>query len=368
MRKDRRKKKRALRITAIVLAVLLVLGGAGYLLLSQAMKSVGIGGGTTADVESAIDIWPDAPGRSEESKRERMNCSTGRNDLLTVFLFLRGLVGEEYRDAERDIDTYTWMHEIRGGFERETYEDEPYLIPYPVKGSERAVIVIPGGGFAYKSMDGATGEGKDIAVRLNEAGISAFVLHYRSNPYEYPIPYLDLGRAVKYLRAHQKEYGFDPEKISAIGFSAGGNLICHYINHIQNSEVSVEGGHSDAVDAQDGRLESAAMIYPATTFNANVPMLFAMFDDEQVRDESTRKDLLSLMDNTKNFDSADVRQFVAWGGKDTMVGTKETPAYIKKAKRQGTDMTEVSVPEGSHGFGPENYFDQYLDWLLGEDR
>lgn len=258
------------------------------------------------------------------------------------------------------------MHEIQGGYERETYTDVSCLIPYVVRGSERAVIVVPGGGFGYKSMDGSTGEGKDIAVKLNEAGISAFVLHYRSNPYEYPLPYLDLGRAVRYLRSHSGEYGLDPEKVSAIGFSAGGNLICHYINHIQNGDFYPEDYQKDEIDAVDGTLSSAAMIYPATTFNANVPMLFAMFDDEDVRDADRRQELLDLMDNTKNFDSADVRQLVAWGGKDAMVGTTETPAYIRRAKQEGTEITQVCVQDGDHGFSPDNYFDRYLDWLRGD--
>jgi len=54
------------------------------------------------------------------------------------------------------------------------------------------------------------------------------------------------------------------------------------------------------------------MIYPALSFNHNVPMLFAMFDDEDVRDPEKREELLSLMD-MKNCvaNSRDVPQFIA---------------------------------------------------------
>lgn len=358
-----KKRKKLIRILIVILLVLLLLFGAGYVLLNQMAKSVGIGGGETADYERRIPIWNEVAGNRPDSKLSEMNVKKGQSSLITTFHFLQGLTGSEYKDSESVIDTYTYMHEIQGGFEKETFEDEPYLIPYLVDGSDRAVIVIPGGGFGYKSMDGSTGEGKDIAVKLNEAGISAFVLHYRSNPYEYPLPYLDLGRAVKFLRFCSAEYGIDPEKISAIGFSAGGNLICHYINHIQNGDFYPEDYEKDEVDAEDGTLTDAAMIYPATTFNANVPMLFAMFDAEDVRDEDKRADLLDLMDNTKNFDSAEVRQFVAYGRKDRMVGTSETPAYIEKAKAGGADVTDVFVKDADHGFAPDNYFEKYIRWL-----
>ena len=123
----------------------------------------------------------------------------------------------------------------------------------------------------------------------------------------------------------------------------------------------------DEVDAEDGTLASVAMVYPATTFNANVPMLFAMFDAEEVRNLGMRAKLLDLMDNAANFDSAGVCQFVAYGGKDAMVGTTETPRYIEAARKHGADVTDALVPDGDHGFGPEEYFGQYLDWLRSSD-
>lgn len=366
MSKKVTKNKRMIRIIIIILLIIIAVLAIGFVILSRAVKSVGIGDGTVADYATRIPIWETVAGNSSESKLERMKYKAGQNDLIATLRFLQGIVDTEYRDAEQAIDTYTYIHEIKGGFEKETFEDEPYLIPYLAEGSDRAVIVVPGGGFGYKSMDGSTSEGKDIALKLNEAGISAFVLHYRSNPYEYPLPYLDLGRAVKYLREHSAAYGLDPAKISALGFSAGGNLVCHYINHIQNGDFYPENYQKDGTDQVDGTLTDAAMIYPATTFNANVPMLFAMFDDEAVRDEAKRAELLDLMDNTANFASRGVRQFVAYGGKDSMVGTTETPRYVEKAKAQAADMTDVFVPDGAHGFAPENYFDAYLAWL-GQD-
>ena len=49
-----------------------------------------------------------------------------------------------------------------------TYEDEPFLLPYPVVGSRHALILVPGGAYVMKSMEH---EGTEVAALLNEAGI-----------------------------------------------------------------------------------------------------------------------------------------------------------------------------------------------------
>ena len=56
---------------------------------------------------------------------------------------------------------------------------------------------------------------------------------------------------------------------------------------------------------------------------------------------------------------------MAYGGKDAMVGATETPRYIKVAREHGANVTDAFVPDGNHGFGPDEYFDQYLTWLGG---
>lgn len=79
-----------------------------------------------------------------------------------------------------------------------------------------------------------------------------------------------------------------------IGYSASGNLITHYINKIKNNDFYSKDYVKDEIDDIDSTVNAVAMIYLATTFNFNVPMLFAMFDDEDVRDESKRKELLDI--------------------------------------------------------------------------
>lgn len=362
---EKKKKKKKIKniIIGVILTVVLLLVG-GMILSYQAAKSMGIGSAPVADYEMRIEIWDTVAGNNSGSKLEDMNINYKKqNTLFATIRFADAIVNSDYSDVEEAVDTFTYLYEIKGGYEKETYEDEPYLIPYLVEDSDAAVIVIPGGGFGYKSMDGGNSEGKDIAETLNKNGINAFVLHYRTNPYEYPIPYLDVQRAIRYLRYHAEEYNLDKDKISLIGFSAGGNMIGTFINVIQGNDFFPEDYVKDEIDAIDDFVNSGAMIYPAMSFRYNVPMLFCLFDDELVRDETSRNELLELTDLYRHFTSEDVKQFIAYGTKDGMVGMDETLNYIDYAKRREADVTVVEAKGQDHGVRQEYYMNDYLNWL-----
>ncbi|MBM7636969.1 alpha/beta hydrolase [Streptococcus saliviloxodontae] len=359
--------KRWKKILIGLVITISLLGGIGYLGLQVMMKSVGMAGGDVADYDKRIGIWDSVAGNSKKSKLDDMAIkSPNANFILSTFQFLQGIVGKDYQDNEEKIDTFTYLFEIKQGFEKETYEDAPYLIPYLQENSRGAVIVIPGGGFGYKSMDGSTSEGKDIAMELNKAGYSAFVLHYRSNPYEYPIPQIDVQRAVRFLRYHAEDYQISPDKIGLIGFSAGGNQVGTYINMIMGKDLFPHDYQKDDIDAVDDNVIAPAMIYPALSYKNNVPMLFAMFNDEEVRDERKREDLLELTDLKNHLNPKAKQQFIAYGDDDQMVGLKETEDYIKTARENGIDVTDVLVKGGQHGFAYDNYGKDYIKWLNDE--
>ena len=361
----KQKRKVQILIARIILVLILVL--VVFLIVKIVKGAREMVGESTevANYDSRVNIWANMiPGNSKKSKVDYMDIDYSQDNVLVSTIdFTKAIANKEYADEETTIDTFTYLTEIKTGFEKDTFEDEPYLIPYVVEGSEMAVIIVPGGGFGYKSIDGGTSEGKDIADSINKKGISAFVLHYRSNPYEYPIPYLDLQRSIKFLKAHSEEYGINKDKISLIGFSAGANLVAYHINKVQNKEIYPYGYIKDSVDAEDGSVSTVAMIYPCLTFNANVPMLFGVFNANDIRNDSKRQEILDTMDNVKNFDSANVKQFIAYGKRDLLVGTTEVLNYIDKAKENNTDMTVVAVSKGEHAFEQKHYMNKLLNWL-----
>ena len=96
------------------------------------------------------------------------------------------------------------------------------FLPQKGRGTGSAVIVAPGG--AYVGL-ASNLEGRQVADWFASRGVTAFVLKYRLGAkYLYPIPLQDAQRAVRLVRSSASTYGFLPNRIGIIGFSAGGHL------------------------------------------------------------------------------------------------------------------------------------------------
>jgi acetyl esterase/lipase len=94
--------------------------------------------------------------------------------------------------------------------------------PSPGKNTGAAVIVAPGGAYLHLSTNL---EGREVADWFTARGVTAFVLKYRLGAkYIYPIPLQDAQRAVRVVRSLAGTYGFLPDRVGFVGFSAGGHL------------------------------------------------------------------------------------------------------------------------------------------------
>jgi len=94
----------------------------------------------------------------------------------------------------------------------------------PNMGVRPAMLVIPGGGYGMCSDR----EAEPIAMLYALEGYHTFVLRYsvgrRGEGYSFEQPLADAERAMNYIRDNATEFGVDPQRIAAIGFSAGGHL------------------------------------------------------------------------------------------------------------------------------------------------
>ena len=320
------------------------------------------------DYDKRIEIWEDTiPGNSKNLKINDMNVRKNTNKLLSMNRFLTFLYFKNEKNAESVIDTYTYSYEIRSGYAKETYEDVPYLIPYLVDSAKDSVIILPGGGFANKSIeDGGTLEGKNVALALNERGINAFVLWYRSNPYEFPVPQADLQRAVKYLKYHKDDFGIDENRISIIGFSAGGYVVSSYINLFMGGQIVHESDTYtyDDIDLMDDKVYTAALIYPELTFKDNYSIMYSCFDREKIQDESIRNSLIDKYDTIKHMKSSVTKEYIAYGDKDDIVGTDNINEYISKARETDKNITVKVCENQKHAFDTDYYINHYVDFLL----
>jgi len=139
-------------------------------------------------------------------------------------------------------------------------EDAPTLTLIPSdQPNGTAVIVAPGGGYTVL----ATGrEGRQVADWFAARGVTAFVLKYRLGPkYTLPVPLLDSQRAIRYLRAHAKDFQISPNRIGMIGFSAGGHLTAITGTLFHAPDLTAD----DPIDRMSDRPDFMVLGYPAVS-------------------------------------------------------------------------------------------------------
>ena len=130
-----------------------------------------------------------------------------------------------------------------------------------------AVLIIPGGGYKRVVIDK---EGYEMGRWLAARGFTAFVLFYRlpgegwaAGP---DVALSDAQRAMRVIRSRSGSYGVDPERVAAMGFSAGGHLCADLATRFV-AEVYDPADEADSVSA---RPLVAATIYPVISMTAPV--------------------------------------------------------------------------------------------------
>lgn len=146
---------------------------------------------------------------------------------------------------------------------RLTNVDKPSLTVYAPpaeKNNGAAALVFPGGGYVRLSMEL---EGTEVCQWLNSIGMTCVLVKYRvPEAQHYPENTEDLEdaqQAMRITRAHAKEWGIDPKKIGAIGFSAGAHLAVVLSTHPEFQ------AHNVPVSAIDARPNFQIVIYPGYT-------------------------------------------------------------------------------------------------------
>lgn len=139
--------------------------------------------------------------------------------------------------------------------------------PAPERNTGAAVVIAPGGGYNILAWDL---EGTEVAKWLNGLGVTGILLKYRvprrpgQTRDQPPIgPLQDMQRAISMVRRRAAEWGIDPARIGALGFSAGGHLAAAAA---LRSDERVYAA-IDAVDEVSRRPDFVVLIYPGYIVN-----------------------------------------------------------------------------------------------------
>lgn len=230
------------------------------------------------------------------------------------------------------------------------------------KESDIAVVVCSGGSYGGRANDW---EGIPACKKLNEAGITAFLLDYRvpnaaRMERKEIVPLTDAQRAIQYVREHAKEYKIDAAKLGIMGFSAGGHLVTTVETHFDKTVLT---------NPRNTSLRPAFVVavYPVVSFADSLThrdsrnnLIGPDITPEEIKEYSNE---LQVTTNTPP-------TFIVSAIDDKVVKV-ENSLYLEAALRQHEVPVELFLyAQGGHGFGVNNkttvkqWTEPCIKWIL----
>lgn len=204
-----------------------------------------------------------------------------------------------------------------------------------------AILVIPGGGYGQVCDDR---EGEPIALAFLAQGFNAFVLHYsvgRKKPY--PAQLIEASLAIKHIKDNAEKYNINPERVFAVGFSAGGHLTASLGTLWHSKEVY------DAIDMPYGYNKPTGMmlIYPVLNNH------FGSFQNLLCKDNPTEEEI-ALVDIVNNVDENTVPAYMMHTSNDPVVNVTNSLDMARKLKAFNKEFELHIYPDGPHGMALAN--------------
>ncbi len=224
-------------------------------------------------------------------------------------------------------------------------EDIPSIQFYPApadKANGAAIVVCPGGGYGAL----APHEGHDIAVWLNNLGVTAVVLKYRLGRfgYRHPSMMLDVQRAIRYARYKAAEWKIDPNRIGVMGFSAGGHLASTAATHFDAGAADA----ADPIDRLSSRPDVAILCYAVITMTD--PHTHKGSRKNLLGDEPPPA-LIDLLSNEKQVTDRTPPTFLFHTEDDAAVPVENSLLFAAALRRNKVPHEMHIYEHGRHGVG-----------------
>lgn len=235
------------------------------------------------------------------------------------------------------------------------------FLPPKEKASGAAVIICPGGGY---SILAASHEGYDVAKKLNEMGVAAFVLKYRIPDDKTMLnkeigPLQDAQRAIQIVREKAGEWNINPSRIGIMGFSAGGHLATTAGTHFDKAVIENKNNTSLRPDFM-------VLVYPVISFTDSIGHIGSR-DNLLGKDPSAEKireysGELRVVANTPP-------AFLVHAGNDDVVKVQNSIRFYEAEQKNNIPAELHVYPKGGHGFGLNNpttkdlWMERLRNWL-----
>ncbi len=207
-----------------------------------------------------------------------------------------------------------------------------------------SLLLIPGGGYKWSVVDK---EGLECARPLAAAGVTCFILRYRLPADGWAAgpnaPLQDAQRAMRLIRADAVRTGLDPNRVAALGASAGGHL-----GGLLTARADATYEPVDEADTLKHRPDLTILMYPVATMA-----------DPQVH-AGSRTELLGATPTPDAIKAWSLEE-MDWTGAppmflihafdDTSVVVENSLNLLTRLRRDGVKVETHLLEEGGHGFG-----------------
>ncbi|MCB1123699.1 MAG: alpha/beta hydrolase, partial [Verrucomicrobiae bacterium] len=234
--------------------------------------------------------------------------------------------------------------------------------PYSYRTS---IVIFPGGGFSHLAIDK---EGHDVARWLNEQGIAGIVVKYRvvhpeSDFFVYNACVPDCLRAIRMVRQNAEAWRLDPDKIGAMGFSAGGYLTAAAGTLFDEGDESAD----DPVERFSNRPNFIAPIYPLIELDERLATNEAF--KERMFGPNARPDRINRYSPMKLVTESTPPTFLVHAHNDGL-SPQNSVRFYQSLLEAGVPAELHIFSEGGHGFGirqrglpVSSWRDSFLAWM-----
>jgi len=224
-------------------------------------------------------------------------------------------------------------------------QDTPTVTVYPALDGTRtgtAILIAPGGSYRMLALNH---EGRQFANFFNGMNVTAFVLKYRLGPrYHHPIELGDVQRAIRWVRAHSDEYGFRPDRVGLMGFSAGGHLASSAGTHFDDGKLDAP----DPIDRLSCRPDFLILAYPVITM---LPPHAHEGSVANLLGENPSPELRKQLSNERNVTARTPPTFLLSTSEDTVVAPENTVEFYLALRMAGVPAEMHVFEKGPHGVG-----------------
>ena len=238
------------------------------------------------------------------------------------------------------------------------------------------IVFIHGGG--WQNGDKSTG-GTKVAPFVATGKYAGASIGYRlSDEAQWPSQIHDCKAALRWIKAHAKEHGLDPERIAVWGTSAGGHLVA--MVGVSNGVAELEGTIGEHTD-QNAKVKCVLDFFgPAEMLTmGDHPGKFDHNSPQSPESKLLGGPVQEVPDKAKSASpvahvTPDASPFlIVHGDEDPTVPYAQSVTLEKKLEAAGIPTILITVEGGGHGqgFGPAvnavvtSYLEQQL---LGESR